>query len=255
MPLVPAVFVHGVPERAGIWDPVRSRLGRDDHIAVSLPGFEAPVPDSFGCTMDEYAGWLTAGIAALAAEAGPVDLVGHDWGGILAIRVASTRPDLLRSWCSDAAGIFDDAGRWHAIAEVWQTDGAGEDFMAGMEKASQPDREATAVALGVPAEHARLCSLGDPVMDAAILRLYRSAGDIPGAWGPTVDAATGAPGMVLHGAADPFLSERLCARVAARTGAQHDVLPGLGHWWCLEGPEAAAKRLERFWSEAADGHG
>lgn len=251
MPVVPAVFVHGVPERPGIWDQVRGLIERDDHIAVALPGFEVPVPEGFGCTMDEYAGWLTAGIEAVAADAGPVDLVGHDWGGILTVRVASIRPDLLRTWCSDAPGIFDPAGRWHTIAEIWQTEGAGEDFMAGMEAASQADREAVVVALGVPAEHAHLCSLGDPVMDAAILRLYRSAGDIPGDWGTGVEGATAATGLVLHGGDDPFLNERLCARVVVRTGADHDVLPGLGHWWCLQGPEAAARRLERFWSEAA----
>ena len=253
MPAVPAVFVHGVPERAGVWEQLRDRLGRDDHIAVALPGFEAPVPEGFGCTMDEYAGWLTAGMESLAAEAGPVDLVGHDWGGILALRVASTRPDLLRSWCSDAPGIFDPAGRWHALAVTWQTEGAGEDFMAGMEAASEPDREAAVVALGVPAEHAHLCSLGDPVMDRAILRLYRSAGDLPGRWGAEVEGARAAPGLVLHGGADPFLNERLCARVVARTGARHGVLDGLGHWWCLQGPEKAADRLERFWKEAGDG--
>lgn len=246
---MPAVFVHGVPERSGIWDELRDHLERDDHIAVSLPGFEAPVPEGFGCTMDDYAGWLTAGLASVAAEAGPVDLVGHDWGGILALRTASTRPELLRSWCSDTSGIFDPAGRWHAMAEIWQTDGAGEDFMARTEAASQPDREAAVVALGVPAASAHLCSLGDPIMDAAILRLYRSAGHISEQWGPAVEEAKAAPGLVLHGGEDPFLDEQLCARVAARAGAQHDVLPGLGHWWSLEEPEAAARRLERFWSE------
>lgn len=244
-----AVFVHGVPERAAIWDDVRSHLERDDHIAVALPGFDTRVPDGFGCTMDAYAGWLTAGLESLASSQGPVDLVGHDWGGILALRVASTRPDLLRSWCSDAAGIFDPTASWHSIAQIWQTDGAGEDFMAAAEAASQEDREASVVGLGVPAGRAHLCSLGDPTMDAAILRLYRSATDIRGVWGPDADKASDCPGLVLHGADDPFIGEALCTRVAARTGAQHEAIPGAGHWWCLEDPKGAADLLERFWSE------
>ena len=251
MPAVPAVFVHGVPERAAIWDDLRSHLGRDDHIAVALPGFEAPVPDGFTCTMDDYAGWLTAGVEAVAAQRGPVDMVGHDWGGLLALRVASTRPDVLRSWCSDYAALFDPATSWHTVATIWQTKGAGEDLMAGAEAASQADREAIAVGLGVPSDRAHLCALGDPTMDAAILRLYRSATDITTTWGPAVDAAAARPGLVLHGQRDPFLDEDACARVASRAGAEHQVLPSLGHWWCLQDPEGAASRLERFWKEVA----
>jgi pimeloyl-ACP methyl ester carboxylesterase len=248
---VPAVFVHGVPERAAIWDDVRDHLGRDDHIAVALPGFDAPVPGGFACTMDDYAGWLTAGVEAVAGSNGPVDLVGRDWGGLLTIRVASTRPDLLRSWCSDAAAILDPAATWHTVAAIWQDEGAGEDFMAGAEAASQADREAAVVGLGVPADRARLCSLGDPAMDAAILTLYRSATEISDQWGSGIEDAGTLPGLVLHGQHDPFLDEEACCRVTARAGADHDVLPSLGHWWCLEDPKGAAARLERFWSKVA----
>lgn len=246
---MPAVFVHGVPERAAIWDDVRDQLERDDHIAVALPGFDSPVPAGFDCTMDQYAGWLTAGLESVAASTGPVDLVGHDWGGILALRVASTRPDLLRSWCSDAAGIFDPSARWHTVAKVWQAQGDGEDFMAAMEATPAAEREAAAANLGVPADRAALCSLGDPTMHAAILRLYRSATDITSTWGPEVEGAAARPGLVLHGGEDPFVGERTCAKVTARTGAEHEALPGLGHWWCLEDPKVAAARLERFWNE------
>ena len=39
------VLVHGNPETAAIWDDLREQLGRDDVIALSPPGFGAPVPD------------------------------------------------------------------------------------------------------------------------------------------------------------------------------------------------------------------
>lgn len=246
---MPAVFVHGVPERAAIWDDLREHLRRDDHIAVALPGFGTPVPGGFDCTMDEYAAWLTAGVESLAAAKGPVDLVGHDWGGLLTLRVASTRPDLVRSWCSDAAGMFDPGASWNAAARILQTEGAGEEFMAGMEAASQADREEAVVPLGVPADRAHLCSLGDPVMHGAILRLYRSATAITTEWGPAVDRAADSRGLVLHGEHDPFQRERSCTRVATRVQARHDVLDGLGHWWLLQDPKGVAARLERFWSE------
>jgi hypothetical protein len=37
-----------------------------------------------------------------------------------------TRPDLLRSWVSDTLGAFAPAYVWHALAQEWQTPGAGE---------------------------------------------------------------------------------------------------------------------------------
>ena len=49
---MPVVFVHGNPETTAIWDDLRARMGRDDTIALSPPGFGAPVPAGFGATAD-----------------------------------------------------------------------------------------------------------------------------------------------------------------------------------------------------------
>ncbi|MBV9170929.1 MAG: alpha/beta fold hydrolase, partial [Chloroflexi bacterium] len=75
---MPIVLVHGNPETDAIWDDLRQHLGRDDVVALSPPGFGAPVPAGFGATSDEYVAWL---VGELEAMPGPVDLVGHDWGG------------------------------------------------------------------------------------------------------------------------------------------------------------------------------
>ena len=48
--VVTVVFVHGVPETAAIWDPLIAALGRDDVVALSPPGFGAPVPEGFEAT-------------------------------------------------------------------------------------------------------------------------------------------------------------------------------------------------------------
>src|SRR5262245_34839948 len=92
---MPAVFVHGVPETWRVWSAIIDASGRDDAVALALPGFDAPLPDGFVPTKEAYAAWITAHIEALGA---PVDLVGHDWGSLLVQRVASTRPDLVRTW-------------------------------------------------------------------------------------------------------------------------------------------------------------
>ncbi len=88
-----------------------------------------PCRDGWGATVEEYRLWLVGELEALGE---PVDLVGHDWGGGHVANVAMTRPDLLRSWCSDVLGIFEPDYVWHDLAQVWQTPGAGEEAAAAM---------------------------------------------------------------------------------------------------------------------------
>ena len=66
------VFVHGVPNTAAVWDPVRSLLSDRDTIAVHLPGFGCDSPDGFTGTRYAYRDWL---IDQLEQMDGPVDLV------------------------------------------------------------------------------------------------------------------------------------------------------------------------------------
>ena len=83
------VFVHGVPETSAIWDPLLDDFGRDDVVTLSPPGFGAPVPDGFDATSDAYRDWLVGELERLD---GPVDLIGHDWGGGHALRAAGWSP-------------------------------------------------------------------------------------------------------------------------------------------------------------------
>ena len=239
------VFVHGVPETAETWDKVRAEFADVDSVALSLPGFGVPVPDGFGATMDEYADWL---IGALEAIGEPVDLVGHDWGGLLVGRLISVRPDLLRSWVSDAIGGFDPEWEWHAFAKIWQTPGEGEDFFAAIRSLSVEDQAATFTALGVPDDDAvAMVNAGSPAMDDCILKLYRSAVDIEKRWGPDLGKVP-APGLVLMPSDDPFAEAGRSQRVAERAGARIERLDGAGHFWPYQAPAAGAAALRRFWS-------
>src|SRR5215470_9972599 len=116
---------YGVPETPAVWHGLLAALDRPDTVALSLPGFDSARPAGFGATMEEYAGWLVGQLERLGD---PVDLVGHDWGGGFVVRVVSTRPELVRSWVTDAAGIGDVEFEWHDFAKIWQTPQAGEDF-------------------------------------------------------------------------------------------------------------------------------
>ncbi|MEV0389063.1 alpha/beta hydrolase [Nonomuraea sp. NPDC050643] len=240
-----AVLLHGVPETPAIWEPLRSALRRRDVRALRLPGFGGPRPHGFGATKEEYVAWLAAELEAIEDE---VDLVGHDWGGGLVVRLVSTRPGLVRSWVTDAAGLGHVDFRWHDAALLWQTPDAGEQFFEQLRALPVEERAAALGGYGIPPGHALTMAAGiDGVMAASILALYRSAVHVGEEWSPAFTDVP-APGLVLVPAGDPFLAGDVARAAAARAGAAVADLPGLGHWWMLQDPAAGAARLETFWS-------
>lgn len=244
-----AVFVHGVPETSSVWDGLRARLGGDT-VALELPGFGGPRPHGFRAAKEDYVRWLEE---ALLATEGPIDLVGHDWGALLVARVAAGSRVPLRSWAVDVGGVLHPDYEWHAAARLWQTSGAGEEWVRTAVGAAPGAPEGTAaqlVAAGVGEEHAKaMAAAFDETMAVSILDLYRSATpNVFASWSRELSAPTSAPGLVLQPSLDPFDDIETSSAVAARLGARTETLTGLGHWWMLERPDAAADALERFWA-------
>jgi pimeloyl-ACP methyl ester carboxylesterase len=241
------VLVHGVPETAALWEQLRGALGRNDVEALSLPGFGVPRPDGFGATKEEYVDWL---VGELESRQGgdPIDLVGHDWGGGFVVRLVSTRPDLVRSWVTDAAGVGDVDFEWHDFAKIWQTPGAGEEFWDAQLNASLEERAAVFELSGVPHDGAMGLGAGvDRTMADCILALYRSATEVGKEWGPDF-ADVPKPGLVLVPAEDPFLVADSARAGARRAGASVTELPGVGHWWMLQDPKRGVAALQEFWA-------
>lgn len=93
------LLLHGFPESSLSWLPILQSLGD--------AGYRAVAPDQRGYSrgarprdMKAYAvSELVEDVLAIAAtmQLPRVDLVGHDWGGIVAWIVASRCPDLVRS--------------------------------------------------------------------------------------------------------------------------------------------------------------
>jgi pimeloyl-ACP methyl ester carboxylesterase len=242
------VLVHGNPETAAIWDPLRAALGRDDVVALSPPGFGAPVADGWTATSDDYLAWL---VNELGGIDGPIDLVGHDWGGGHVQRLAATRPDLIRSWITDIAGAADPEYVWHDMARVWQTPGAGEEFVEAMWSMPLDERVANLTSVGMTAEAARSCAeAASPEMGRCILALYRSAAQPKMTeWGDELAAAPRRPALVIIATEDPYTGgEVLARRSAERFGAEVAVLDGLGHWWMLQDPVTGSAALNSFFA-------
>ena len=221
------------------------RGARSDGRRRPQPGFGCPCPDGFEPTKEGYVSWLVGELEQLQGE-GPVDLVGHDWGAGFVLRVVSTRPELVRRWVTDVAGLVDEAQEWHALAKVWQTEGAGEEFFKAQLEAP-PAAAQVLESLGVPFEHAlSMVQACDETMARCILVLYRSAIEVGKEWAPDFQNFE-PPG--LHACCRPRIPSNrpLTRRVAERAGAATVELDGLGHWWCSRSTRAGAI-IEEFLS-------
>ena len=93
----PVVFIHGFPEGWFAW--------RDQMHALAAAGFRAIAPDLRGYGesdkprgKENYKASLVAGDVAELIRSlgeGPVPVVGHDWGGPIAYRLAMDHPELV----------------------------------------------------------------------------------------------------------------------------------------------------------------
>jgi pimeloyl-ACP methyl ester carboxylesterase len=93
----PVLLLHGVPETSSVWRDVAPKLATGRRVlAPDLPGLGG---SSYAGPFDVAS--LVRQLAALieSETTGAVDVVGHDWGGSLALGLAGHRPDLVRRLC------------------------------------------------------------------------------------------------------------------------------------------------------------
>ncbi|MDD7965738.1 alpha/beta fold hydrolase [Actinomycetospora lemnae] len=247
-------LVHGNPESAALWDPLVAELARagvDDVVRLSPPGFGVPLPAGFPATVTAYRDWL---IGELERFDRPVDLLGHDWGGGHVVTAVMQRPELVRSWASDALGLFEPDYTWHDLAQIWQTPGDGEAHLEEMFGGTLEQRAEQMEQFGLGrAEALQIAGVQGEEMKQAVLALYRSAAQpVMAELGQGLPALAARPGLGIVAIADPFVgSEELPRRAAERAGAEVAVLDGLGHWWMAEDPARAARALTAFWRARA----
>ena len=245
---MPAVFVHGNPETSAIWGELFEALERDDLVALTPPGFGAPVPEGWTATRIEYLDWLTQELAAIE---GPIDLVGHDWGGGHVLGYLLENPESVRSWCVDLIGILHPDYVWHDAAQVWQTPGDGEENIAGMVAAPAADMAAMYEALGMSGEVARsVAEHVNETMGACVLGLYRDAAQPALAeLGQNAETLRARPGLMINAENDHYVgTDQMAQETADRAGAQVVHLAGVGHWWMCEDASLGAATLETFWA-------
>ena len=93
----PVLLLHGVPETSSVWRDVAPALAEGRRVlAPDLPGLGGSAysgPYDVPSVVGQLAALLDSEVG------GPVDVVGHDWGGSLALGLAGQRPDLVRRLC------------------------------------------------------------------------------------------------------------------------------------------------------------
>lgn len=250
---MPKVFVHGNPETAAVWRALfeaLERRGAKDLVALSPPGFGAPLPEGFEPSQVGYRDWLVGELEGLGGDA---DLVGHDWGAGHVYGALAERPDLIRSWAADCAGLVHPDYVWHDAAQAWQTPEVGEQAVGLIFDPPVETRAATWVSLGIREDAAAdIAAEQDAGMARCVLALYRSACQPAMALlGKRLRDAPQRPGLVIVATDDVFAGTPEMAReVATSLGAETLTLEGLGHWWMFAGCEPAADALMAHWESA-----
>jgi pimeloyl-ACP methyl ester carboxylesterase len=240
-----AVFVHGVPNTSNLWGPVIEHLdGTRKVVAVDLPGFAEPAPEGWRGTKEDYVDWLIAEIERIAGEDGPVHLVGHDWGSLLACRVASLRPELLRS-LTYSNGPLDEHWPLHFMFEIWATPGEGERWMAEL---TPEEAVAQMEHAGLPASIARDNAWETPGNRELTLTLYRSAINVGREWAPDLPKIV-LPSMALWSDRDLLVPIEMGRRMAAKMGSEVVALNG-HHYWPGEVPREASVALQSLWERS-----
>src|SRR5205807_837718 len=91
----PALYVHGLGGSSANWTDLAGLLAhRLDGQAIDLPGFGRSDPArsySIPAVADRVIRWIEH------SDRGPVHLFGNSLGGAIVVRVAGTRPDLVRT--------------------------------------------------------------------------------------------------------------------------------------------------------------
>lgn len=252
VPSMTKVFVHGNPEVAAIWSPLVEHLALrevEDVVLLSPPGFGAPVAADWRATMSAYVDWLGTEVEAIG---GPVDLVGHDWGAGHVYGLLARGSTAVRSFAADCAGLLHPEYVWHDAAQAWQTPEVGEQVVDAMVEAPEVDRVAMMAGLGIPEQIATAMAAAITTdMGRCILELYRDATQAALVdLGRRLLVADRPRWLVIEPTDDPYVASALARDVADDAGADVLTLEGLGHWWMIEDPAAAADGLVRFWASA-----
>lgn len=177
-------------------------------------------------------------VAGLVGNGRPVHLVGHSFGGVVAVAAAVASPATFVDVTLLCSGPHGWAGRNARNAAVVREDGSAAWWDRDNPKlAGRPDEELTA---DQAFKRMRLARTSDDNLLGAA-RILADETDTT-----AVLRATGLPVLVAHGVDDAAWPQAWQAGMAARLGAPYVVIPGAAHSPQRENPGATLAVLTDF---------
>jgi pimeloyl-ACP methyl ester carboxylesterase len=238
----PVVLLHGFPQTSFSWNHQLEALGKAGYRAVAFdqrgysPG--ARPPD----VADYKVANLVADVVGVADSLGfgRFDVVGHDWGGMVAWALASAHPDRLRSVTvlstphphAFGAALADPEGEQQkksSYIEVFRQEGVAENVLLGDEKDGQGLRVMFA-ASGLDSEEIEefVRAMTEPGALTAALNWYRATDfESMSEVGPIE-----IPTMYIWSTEDIALGREAAEATAGFVEGPYrfEVLEGISHW-------------------------
>ncbi|MDH2443719.1 alpha/beta fold hydrolase [Amnibacterium sp. CER49] len=250
----PLLLLHGIGRSLEDWSEQFDRLGdRFALIALDLPGFAHSDRLPQAATLEAYAAFLPRLLDALGVH-GPVHVAGNSLGGAVAMTLAASRPDSVRSLVlASSAGFGREvtlALRLLAIPPIGRRLLVpSRDASARAERSifvdrtlATDDRVAWGLALASRPDHA-----------TTLLEVARSLGTFRGVrprWRRRLLerlATLQIPTLVLWGEGDRVLpAAHLPAAAVALPSAETHLFAGTGHMPQIERPDAFADLVSAF---------
>ena len=228
------VFIHGWATTHAVWEPVLDRWSRFDGtaLAIDLPGVGWSSKPPTGYTIDRWASCVARLVDTLE---GPVQLVGHSMGGLVAQRAAlmlGHRIDrLVLVSPVPASGVALPAEAVAGFAALAGTRAGFAQVLTSMMAAPPPESNVQA-----------LIDASSSILDAAFVEGLHAW---TGADFSLALADLSVPTRVLCGALEQPLSPDLLRNTVLQhiAGATLSTLPGCGHYAQLEAPDAFCDAL------------
>ncbi|TVR20734.1 MAG: alpha/beta hydrolase [Nitriliruptor sp.] len=241
----PVVLLHSGPGSASDWRGVFERFGAGYRL-VAVNGFGRGQTSGWPAgdvEVDQYVE-LVSGLVGELGE--PVHLVGHSYGGAVALRMVSTSPRLVRSLAvvePQAYPLLAD-GDPRLFAEVAEVADA---FASAVDDSRVEDAWRGFI------DHYSGAGSWDALPHATRQRMLQSSEVAVRSWAAlftnpitTADLSQiGIPTLVIQGGRTTAPERRLCEIITARVpGARRVVVEGAGHMVPLTHPTATAETLE-----------
>ena len=253
----PVIFLHGFPQTSRAWHPVLDAVAAAGHrgVAFDQRGYCATARPS---QVEDYAiGHLVDDVLAVAdgLEIDGFDVVGHDWGAMVAWTLAARHPGRIRTLTAVSVphpvafgaalhGGDEDQAKRSSYIGVFRREGVAEKALLGEDGSGDGLRAmytASGMAPGAPQTDAYVAALAEPGALTAALNWYRAM---------TPESVTDVgvitvPTLYVWSTADIALG-----RVAAENTAQFvsgpyrfEVLEDVSHWIPESAPEALSTAL------------